>query len=210
MLIGAGSELSLIGDPHQGIFKFSGATGKFLSTYRERTGVTDKGLTINYPIGRGDREKLANALSRRSDEADRKDIIASNGAYYIPYNDTEKRQLLDAFRTMLASAGVNASEAAVLCRSGKSVEAWRGGEEDQGQGTVKEFVSAAIYRDKLHRYHEALEYVCSAVVGLLADKEGQRFRRSSRGNRGSEEAKLRRVLWTVRTGPTEPGFRTGR
>lgn len=193
MLVGAGSQLSLIGDPHQGIFEFSGATGEFLSAYKNRDEVTDKGLTINYrsvePI-----VEVANRLSGRNDEADRKNTPASHGAFFIPYKTAEKEQLLDAFRSMLGSAGIDPDRAVVLCRSGKGVEEWRGGEGDQGQGTVREFVNSAVYRDKLHRYHDAFHCVCRAVVGLLADKHGQLLSKISR-NVGDDVKRLRRLLW---------------
>ncbi len=156
--------------------------------------MTDKGLTVNYrsvaPI-----VGVANKLSGRNDEADRKDATPSQGALFVPYKITEKEQLLDSFRNMLASAHVHPNKAAVLCRSGKGVEEWRGGEEDQGQGTIKQFVNATIYRDKLQRYHDAFRYVCSAVVGLLADQHGQLLNQISR-NKGTEVKLLRRVLWT--------------
>ncbi|WP_036022175.1 UvrD-helicase domain-containing protein [Bradyrhizobium yuanmingense] len=194
LLIDAGAELSLIGDPNQGIYEFSGATGEFLNDYRNRTGVTHRGLMVNYrsvePI-----VKLANKLSGRDDESDRKEAATSHGAFFIPYNAAEKEQLLDAFRNMLASAKIDPSRAAVLCRSGKGVEEWRGGEEDQGQGTVREFVSATIYRDKFHRYDEAFRYVCSAVVGLLAENHGRQLLSRISRNVGAEVKELRRMLW---------------
>jgi hypothetical protein len=193
MLGKAGSELSLIGDPNQGIYEFSGATGEFLNAYKERAGVMDKELTVNYrsvePIVR-----IANKLSGRDDKADRKSATASHGAFFVPYKTTEKEQHLDAFRNLLASAMVDPSNAVVLCRSGKGVEEWRGGEADQGQGAIKEFVSATIYRDKLYRYDDAFRYVCSAVVGLLAEQHGQLLSQISR-NYGTEIKLLRRVLW---------------
>ncbi|MCA1510152.1 MULTISPECIES: UvrD-helicase domain-containing protein [Bradyrhizobium] len=193
MLAKAGSELSLIGDPNQGIYEFSGATGEFLRAYKAQSGVTDKGLTVNYRSVEAI-VRVANKLSGRNDEADRKAATASQGALFLPYKITEKERLLDAFRNMLASANIHPSKAAVLCRSGKGVDEWRGGEEDQGQGTIKQFVNATIYRDKLHQYHDAFRYVCSAVVGLLADQHGQLVSRISR-NQETEVKLLRRVLW---------------
>jgi hypothetical protein len=193
MLVGAGSKLSLIGDPNQGVYEFDGATGEFLSAYGKRPGVSNKGLTTNYrsvePI-----VKLANRLSGRDDEADRKDTAAPHGAYFIPYKESEKESLLEAFRSMLVSIDIPPNSAAVLCRSGKGVEQWRGGEEEQGQGAVREFANAALYRDKLRRYDEAFRYVCSAVVGLLADQHGQLLSRISR-DAGTDVKQLRRTLW---------------
>jgi hypothetical protein len=199
MLVEAGVELSLIGDPNQGIYEFSGATGVFLDAYRTATGVSDRGLTVNYrsvePI-----VKLANKLSGRQDEAYRNDTSPSYGAYFVPYKQAEKEKLFEAFRNMLASAEIVPENAAVLCRAGKSVREWRGGEEDQGQGTVKEFVSAAICRDKLRNYDEAFRYTCGAVVGLLAGKHGQLISRIFR-DVGPEIKQLRRILWAFSRDP---------
>ena len=43
----AGSQISLIGDPNQGIYEFMGATGSFLSSYHSKSGVSAAALTRN-------------------------------------------------------------------------------------------------------------------------------------------------------------------
>lgn len=199
MLVGAGSELSLIGDPNQGIYEFDGATGQFLQNYGARAGVSQKGLTKNYRSVKSIVD-LANNLSGRNDEAIRADGGPAEGAFFLPYKDTQKEDLLEAFRAMLKAAGILESKAVVLCRSGKGVEAWRGGEEEQGAGTVKEFVNAVLHRDKLRNYDEAFRYVCRAVIGLLDDKHGQLLSQITR-NVSAEVKDLRRILWVFARDP---------
>ncbi|MES2256471.1 MAG: ATP-dependent helicase [Pseudomonadota bacterium] len=200
MLVEAGSELSLIGDPNQGIYDFSGANGQFLTTYRSRDGVTAMGLTTNFRSV-GPIVNVANKLAGRTDGTDRKEVTTLHGAYFVPYKENEKGKLLETFASMLASAEVSSADAIVLCRATKSVEEWRGGEEEQGQGTLKAFVSATICRDKLHRYGDAFEFVCSGVVSLLADKHGQLLSDISRGHTDPGIKKLKRALWNFARDP---------
>src|SRR5260370_23977501 len=46
LLVNAGSEITLIGDPNQAIFEFCGADGSYLRAYPARTGAGPKDLTI--------------------------------------------------------------------------------------------------------------------------------------------------------------------
>jgi hypothetical protein len=96
---------------------------------------------------------------------------------------------------MLLSAELSHADAVVVCRSRNSVEDWRGGEEQQGQGVVKAFVSATICRDKLHRYGEAFKYTCAGLVGLLADGHGGLTSALLRGSSSTEFLQLKRVIW---------------
>ena len=166
MLIKNGSQLSLIGDPHQGIYEFSGADGRFLNAYGEREGVSRLSLTVNYrsvPII----VEVANNLSGRSDAADRTSPSSMNGAYYISYKKAERDNLLAAYKSMLVSADIDAKDAAIVCRSTNWVEEWSGGSEAQGQGIIRSFVEATIKRDKLGRFDEAFDKACKGIVGLL-------------------------------------------
>lgn len=195
MLIGSGIQLSLIGDPHQGIYEFSGADGQFLRAYGAQDGVSPQKLTINYrsvPII----VEVANKLSGRSDAADRTPPLNMNGAYYIPYKKAEKDKLLAAYKSMLASAGVDAKDAIILCRSSNWVEEWRGGGEAQGQGIVRTFVEATIKRDKLGQFNEAFDKACRGIVGLLADQHGDLVAVLKRGLPRVTAAPLRRVIWS--------------
>ncbi|WP_342736917.1 ATP-dependent helicase [Bradyrhizobium sp. B117] len=195
MLIRSGSKLSLIGDPHQAIYEFSGADGSFLKLYGARGGVSPQSLTVNYrsvPII----VRVANNLSGRSDAAERTPPSSMNGAYYIPYKKAEKDKLLAAYTSMLASADVDAEDAAIVCRSTNWVEEWSGGGEAQGQGIVRSFVEATIKRDKLGRFDEAFDKACRGIVGLLGQEHGDLVSILKRGVPRVTAVPLRRAIWS--------------
>jgi superfamily I DNA/RNA helicase len=79
LLVEAGVQVSLIGDPNQGIYEFAGADGNFLRNYHKGKGVAAFALTCNYrslpPI-----LALANHLSGRTDEPHRQVEPGANGA----------------------------------------------------------------------------------------------------------------------------------
>lgn len=195
MLIKNGSQLSLIGDPHQGIYEFSGADGRFLNTYSARDGVLPQSLTVNYrsvPMI----VEVANRLSGRSDAADRASPPSMNGAYYIPYKKAEKDKLLAAYKSMRASADVDAKDAAIVCRSTNWVEEWRGGGEAQGQGIIRSFIEATIKRDKLGQFDEAFDKACKGIVGLLGKEHGDLVAVLRSGVPRATAAPLRRAIWS--------------
>lgn len=195
MLTKSGAQLSLIGDPHQGIYEFSGANGKFLRSYGGRKGVSSCDLTINYrSVPRI--LNVANRLSRRSDSAARTSPSTMNGAYYIPYNKGEKDKLLAAYESMLMSARILTKDAAIVCRSTNWVEDWRDGSGVQGQGVVKLFVEAVILRDKLGRLYEAFERTCKGVIGLLAAGHGDLATVLIRGVPRATAVPVRRAIWS--------------
>jgi superfamily I DNA/RNA helicase len=195
MLIENGTQLSLIGDPNQGIYEFSGANGKFLDAYHTRDGISPHSLTVNYrsvPII----VEVANKLSGRSDTANRTPPLTMNGVFYIPYKKMEKDNLRAAYTSMLSSAGIEAKDAVILCRSTSWVEDWRGGGEAQGQGIVRSFVEATIKRDKLGRFDEAFDKACKGIVGLLAPEHGDLVDLLKRGVPRAKAIPLRRVIWS--------------
>lgn len=194
LLVEKGCQLSLIGDTNQGIYDFSGATGEFIGKYGSRAGVKVQGLTINYRSVPSIVE-VANKIAGRSDKADREPPKCLNGAFYIPYKKAEKAKLLEAYQSLLTAAEVSASDAVILCRSRDWVDEWRGGEEAQGQGVVKAFVSATICRDKLNQFDEAFRHTCTGLIGVLADEHGGLSSILTRGGMDSGVQALRREIW---------------
>lgn len=194
LMVAAGCELSLIGDTNQGIYEFDGANGQFLGDYAARAGVQAHSLTINYrsvPSIVG----VANRLANRSDTPHREPPSTLNGAFYLPYKEAEKDKLRGAFHSMLNTAGIPVSNAAILCRSSERVDDWRGGEEAQGQGAVKAFVNSTICRDKMKRYEDAFRYACTGIVSLLADEHGDLAVRIARNDARIDALSLKRLIW---------------
>lgn len=194
LLIKAGSQVSLIGDQHQGIYDFSGASGEFLAGYGEREDVSLHNLTTNYRSVPSILN-VANNLAGRNDSAERAHPAVLNGAFYLPYSKSEKSKALAAFKSLLDTAELDHRDAVVLCRSTQWVEDWRGGEEEQGQGIVRSFVNATISRDKLHRHGDAFDQGCMGLIGLL--DAGQITLRDmiKRGGEPNTQ-QLRRAIWS--------------
>jgi hypothetical protein len=195
LMVGAGSQLSLIGDSNQGIYEFAGANGVFLAGYGQRPGVTSKQLNINYRSVPSILN-VANKLSSRSDTPDRATPRALNGAFYIPFKNAEKEKALATFRSMLASAEVNEKDGVVVCRSSDWADNWSGGEGEQGQGIVKSLTEAVVSRDKLRLMEDAYGHACVGIVGLLAEEHGDLISQLSKLGKLPEYLKLRRAIWS--------------
>jgi hypothetical protein len=157
--------------------------------------VSAKSLTVNYRSVPAILA-VANKLSGREDTPDRTFPGSLNGAYFVPYKRAEKNKVLSAFQSMLHSAELDHANAVVVCRSRGWVDEWRGGEEEQGQGVVKAFVSATIARDKLHRYDDAFKHTCAGLIGLLGDEHGDLTSTLSRGTLAAGVLQLKRVIWS--------------
>ena len=167
-LIAAGSQISLIGDPHQGIYEFAGADGSFLAQYAQRPGVRSHALTRNYRSVPSILT-LANKLSMRTDTVERQAPATPHGVFFIAYKNAEREQLLTAFRGAVLAAGLEVDRSAVVCRGRDLADKLAGNDASVGQGLVKSFAAAAILRDKRRDYLNAFKTVTSCVVGLLGD-----------------------------------------
>jgi hypothetical protein len=146
LLIGAGSCVTLIGDPNQGIYEFSGADGKFLTDYHQRDGV------LRYVLQRNFRSApsivdLANSLCSRGDVAERPAPSKPHGAFFTGYKRNQHKQLITSFHSAMSAAGADAQRSGVLCRGKGLVKTRRGDEEPAGQGLVKTLAAAAISQD---------------------------------------------------------------
>ena len=199
-LIAAGSQISLIGDPHQGIYEFAGADGKFLMQYGQRAGVKSHALTRNYrsvpPI-----LMLANKLSVRTDTAERQTPATPHGAYFIDYKNAEREQLITAFRATVLAAGLEVDRSAVVCRGRDLADKLAGYDAPVGQGLVKSFAAAAVLRDKRQDYLNAFKTVASCVVGLLADPPQGLVTMITQPARYPEARLLRREIWSFTRNP---------
>ena len=199
-LIAAGSQISLIGDPHQGIYEFAGADGKFLMQYGQRAGVKSHALTRNYrsvpPI-----LMLANKLSVRTDTAERQTPATPHGAYFIAYKNAEREQLITAFRATVLAAGLEVDRSAVVCRGRDLADKLAGYDAPVGQGLVKSFAAAAVLRDKRQDYLNAFKTVASCVVGLLADPPQGLVTMITQPARYPEARLLRREIWSFTRNP---------
>lgn len=198
----AGSQISLIGDPNQGIYEFMGATGSYLSSYHSKPGVYAAALTRNYrsvPVVLN----LANAISTRTDIPERATPPTHHGAYFVPYTTADTKKVLAAFQATLISAGLDPACSAVLCRARKWANELAGHEGAPGVGMTKMLAQAAMVRDIHSDYSTAFRLVATAIMGLTDNAPKGVVARLTQPGRYPEERALRRVIWAFTRDPVE-------
>jgi superfamily I DNA/RNA helicase len=199
-LVGAGCQVSLIGDPNQGIYEFAGANGVFLTQYGQRAGVNSLSLTRNYrsapPI-----LDLANRLSTRADTADRAAPGTTHGAFFVPYRNADRESLIAAFQATVAAADLRPVRSAILCRGRDLADRLAGNRGAPGQGIVKGLAQAAILRDNKRDYLGAYKQAAVCIVGLLADPPQGLVARITQPTRYSDDRPLRRLVWAFTRNP---------
>lgn len=200
LLIQAGAQVSLIGDPNQGIYDFAGADGQFLANYEKRPEVKSSGLTRNYrsvPLILD----LANSLAARKDDPDREAPGTPHGAFFIGFKDTERQQLVNAFQAAVLASELKMELSAVLCRGREQANKLAGKDAPIGQGIVKGFARAAVLRDKQQDYQGAFKSVLACVVGLLADPPRGLVASISQPGTDQKARLLRRLIWGFTRNP---------
>ncbi|MEZ0472730.1 UvrD-helicase domain-containing protein [Luteimonas salinilitoris] len=199
-LVGAGCQVSLIGDPNQGIYEFAGANGAFLTQYGQRPGVNTLGLTRNYRSVPAILD-LANRLSTRADTADRAAPGTTHGAFFVPYRNVDRENLVAAFRAAVAAADLKPERSAVLCRGRDMADRLAGNRGAPGQGIVKGLAQAAILRDHRRDFLGAYKQVAACIVSLLADPPQGLVARITRLARCPEDGPLCRLVWAFTRNP---------
>lgn len=199
-LVGAGCQVSLIGDPNQGIYEFAGANGAFLTRYGQWEGVNSLHLTRNFRSVPAILD-LANRLSTRADTADRLVPDTTHGAFFVPYRNAERENLIAAFQAAVLAADLKLESSAVLCRARDMANKLGGNEGAPGQGTVKALAQAAILRDRHQDYLGAFKLVASGIVGLLANPPQGLVAKITQPGRYPDDRMLRRLVWAFTRNP---------
>jgi superfamily I DNA/RNA helicase len=194
LLIGAGSCVTLIGDPNQGIYEFAGADGKFLTDYHERAGVKQHALKRNFRSA-PDIVDLANGLCGRGDVADRPTPSAPHGAFFTAYTREQHPQLISAFQGAMSASGADIKRSAILCRGRGLAETLRGDEAPAGQGLVKAFAAAAVLRDRRKDFLQAFQRVAIAVVALVDNAPPGLVSQITHPSDISMYRELRKAIW---------------
>lgn len=160
----AGCKLILLGDPNQAIFEFSGADGKFLTSFGEKI-KNSYSLSTNYR-SIPNIVLTANLISKRDDTAHRQQENTDYGIYYITYNENQAENVIDNFVSRVDSMGLNLDNSAVLYRGWAGINK-QSRVKELGQGKTKLLALATIKRDKNKNYKEAFDIVVSCLSGLL-------------------------------------------
>ncbi|WP_045767497.1 UvrD-helicase domain-containing protein [Xanthomonas albilineans] len=199
-LVGAGCQVSLIGDPNQGIYEFAGANGAFLTQYGQRPGVNARSLTRNYRSVPAILD-LANRLSTRGDTADRAAPGTTHGAFFLPYRNADRENLVAAFQVAVVAAHLKAERSVVLCRGRDMADRLAGNQGAPGQGTVKNLAQAAILRDHRRDFLGAYKLAATCIVGLLANPPQGLIARITQPARYPDDRPLRRLVWAFTRNP---------
>lgn len=194
LLIGAGSCVTLIGDPNQGIYEFAGADGKFLTDYHQRAGVKQHSLQRNFR-STPSIVALANGVCGRSDVAERAAPSTPHGAFFTGYKRNQHPQLLTAFQSAMSAVGAEITRSAVLCRGKGFADTLRGDEAPAGQGLVKAFAAAAVLRDRRKDFLTAFQRVTVAVVALLDNSPHGLVSHITRSDSDAADRELRKAIW---------------
>jgi superfamily I DNA/RNA helicase len=195
LLIGAGSCVTLIGDPNQAIYEFAGADGKFLSRYHQRPGVKRHSLTKNFR-STSTIVDVANCLCGRGDAAERAEPDTPHGAFFIGYKRAQHAQLIAAFRAAVSASGADIERSAVLCRARSMAATLRGDKPAAGQGLVKAFAAAAVLRDRRGDFPKAFQSVVVAVVALLTNAPQGLVSQIVQTSKTPVDRELRKAIWT--------------
>ena len=199
-LAAAGAQITLIGDPAQGIYDFAGANGRFLIDYGTKAGVHSYALTRNYR-SIPSVVALANALAVRSDVAERTVPAQAHGVYFIGYKKAEREKVLIAFQNAVVAADLIVERSAVVCRATATADALTGSDSSLGQGLVRQFVRATLLRDQRRDYSGAFKAVASGIAGLLK-KPGEGWLAGvTQPARHPEMKAVRRELWHFTRNP---------
>jgi hypothetical protein len=194
LLIGAGSCVTLIGDPNQGIYEFAGADGKFLTKYHQRPGVQQYSLKRNFRSAPSIVD-LANGLCERGDVADRSTPGTLHGAFFTGYTRDQYPQLITAFQGAMSDAGADTRRSAILCRAKKLAGTLRGDDAPAGQGLVKALAAAAVLRDRRKDFLKAFQRVVVAVVALVDNAPPGLASQIMHPSSNPADRELRKVIW---------------
>lgn len=194
ILAAGGTNVSLVGDPNQGIYDFAGADGSFLRDYSKTVGVR------NFPLSQNRRSvssiiDAANHLVGTKSTPFREPGPRKHGAYYLRYDESDLDALMAAFVAILGANKYDVHEAVVLCRGNSTVEKLTGGGRDVGRGATLQFARAAVLRDRDGDIAKAFECMVNAVLKLLSTPP-ETLRKDVLSSYAEGDAKaLRRLLW---------------
>ncbi|PVM82071.1 DEAD/DEAH box helicase [Caulobacter endophyticus] len=187
----AGSVVTLIGDPNQGIYEYAGADGAYLKGHS----ATPYPLSTNYrsiPAITA----VAKALSGSTGGEDRAARPTPCGAYAVACDPDRYDLVIAQFRQAVEACGLDPAKSAVLCRASKLANTLAGDTSSVGAGAVRLLAAAATARDGAGDVHRAFKLVCEALEqSLLEDPPKGLAAHLCDPARHSDLRPVRRVVW---------------
>ena len=187
-----GMRTVLIGDPAQAIFGFNGGDGAYLRDFIQMQQVQHYSLRTNFRSVPAI-VVCANNLTGRNDAAARTALATHSGAFIVPYDAADPRQVLNQFQGVINPLGYAGNQIAVICRAHALVTHVRGGTLNRGSGLVKKFAKAVDHR-LANEYHLAYKE-CVAVIGALLDPPMQRFKEFVEEANIALASKVKAKIW---------------
>lgn len=199
LLAKAGSTVTLIGDPNQGIYAYAGADGAYLRGHSPKP----YPLTTNYRSTPAI-TAVAEALCGVKGKTDRAPCPPPFGAYAVPYDPERCDLIIDQFRQAIEACALDPDKSAVLCRAAKLVESLAGDSPEIGSGAVRRLAEAACARDGLRDVHKAFKLVAEAMEQSLLEDPPRGFA-AHLGDpaRHPELHAVRRRIWRFARSPVE-------
>lgn len=193
-LINQGATVSLVGDPAQAIYEFTGADGVFLKDFVKKNKATEYSLDKNY---RSLKElvDVSNKISGNKTTAKRRAAIDGEGAFFAMYEPNSPQELVDNFVEKLEALKLSKDKCAVLCRGNAGIEKLRSSSGKLGQGKLALLTKACIARDSHRDYHSAYELVLYCILGLLKDAPDDFRARIGDADLYPEARMFHRHLW---------------
>ncbi|MCW8469371.1 ATP-dependent helicase [Fluoribacter gormanii] len=194
LLIKQGSVISLIGDPFQAIYEFSGADGKFLHEYKNLDKVSNYVLTTNYR-SIPSIVSVANHITASSNIGNGQNLNADFGAYFITYDPQNPKILIDFFIGKINELNIAIQKSAILCRSNALVNDLKGQNPNLGQGKTRLLIKATLLRDIDNNFNSAFNLVSQCIVGLLVNPPENLYSEILQANKSSEFYELKKDIW---------------
>jgi superfamily I DNA/RNA helicase len=203
----AGTVVSLIGDPAQAIYEFTGANGKFLNSKKTEFPNNSLPLSKNYR-STPSIQNLASLLSKRNDRADRNETTNNAGLFYSVFKTREHNKLVEKFIIKIKTCDLELSKSAVLCRGRGQLRTLNNTPSKKGQSSIALLLKATVERDVHNRIYEAFKLICSCIVGLLDRAPDNTYSLLLNPQGDSRYSSARLKIWTFLKSP-ELGLPSG-
>lgn len=195
----AGSIVTLIGDPNQGIYAYAGADGAYLKNHSAKP----------YPLTKNYRSipaitAVAEAICGVPGETDRGSRPPPYGAYAVAYDPDQCNLVINQFHQAILDCELDPANSAVLCRASKLADSLSGESAEIGAGAVRRLADAACARDSTGDIHRAFKLVAEALEqSLLEDPPRGLASHLGDARRHPELRAVRSRIWRFARSPTD-------